>query len=256
MATYVEVGDLGILIDPGATLAPTRWGLPPAEAEWQALRRANDRISAYATRARLIFVSHYHEDHFRSDPVTYAGHTVLAKDPRRMIAGAPRRRRHAARPRGGTGRVRSRAARALRVRLRRAGTALGGGGGVGDPAAADAALSLRPAVLHRARPAGGRPPRAAGDAARGAASRAVERRAQAAGARAAAGRDGRCYHDSRETYFRQKGERPVTDQKTLNVGDQAPAFTLKTIGMKDVSLGDYKGKNVVLLFYPLDWTPG
>src|SRR5256885_575808 len=93
MATYVEAGDLGILIDPGATLAPTRWGLPPAEAEWQALRRANDRISPYATRARLIFVSHYHEDHFRSDPVTYAGHTVLAKDPRRMIAGAPARRR-------------------------------------------------------------------------------------------------------------------------------------------------------------------
>ncbi len=48
----------------------------------------------------------------------------------------------------------------------------------------------------------------------------------------------------------------MTDQKTLNVGDQAPAFTLKTIGMKEVSLGDYKGKNVVLLFYPLDWTPG
>ena len=69
MATYVEAGDLGILIDPGATLAPTRWGLPPAEAEWQALRRANDRISAYATRARLIFVSHYHEDHFRSDQI-------------------------------------------------------------------------------------------------------------------------------------------------------------------------------------------
>src|SRR2546423_3450211 len=92
MATYVEAGDLGILIAPGATLAPTRWGLPPAEAEWQALRRANDRISAYATRARLIFVSHYHDDHFRSDPVTYAGHTVLAKDPRRMIAGAQARR--------------------------------------------------------------------------------------------------------------------------------------------------------------------
>jgi len=48
----------------------------------------------------------------------------------------------------------------------------------------------------------------------------------------------------------------VTEQKTLNVGEQAPAFTLKTIGMKDVNLNDYKGKNVVLLFYPLDWTPG
>jgi predicted metallo-beta-lactamase superfamily hydrolase len=92
MATYVEAGDLGILIDPGATLAAARWGLPPAEAEWEALRRANDRISAYATRASLVFVSHYHDDHFRSDPVTYAGRTVLAKDPRRMVAGTQARR--------------------------------------------------------------------------------------------------------------------------------------------------------------------
>ena len=48
----------------------------------------------------------------------------------------------------------------------------------------------------------------------------------------------------------------MTENKPLNVGDQAPGFTLKTIGLKEVSLADYKGKNVVLLFYPLDWTPG
>ena len=48
----------------------------------------------------------------------------------------------------------------------------------------------------------------------------------------------------------------MTDTKTLNVGDQAPGFTLKTIGLKDVSLKSYRGKNVVVLFYPLDWTPG
>jgi thioredoxin-dependent peroxiredoxin len=47
-----------------------------------------------------------------------------------------------------------------------------------------------------------------------------------------------------------------TTGKTLTVGDSAPDFTLKTIGLKDVSLHDYKGKNVVILFYPLDWTPG
>ena len=87
MATYVEVGRTGILIDPGATLAPSRFGLPPTEAEWEALRRANDRISAYAARSSFVFVSHYHEDHFRSDPASYAGRRVLAKDPRRMIGG-------------------------------------------------------------------------------------------------------------------------------------------------------------------------
>jgi predicted metallo-beta-lactamase superfamily hydrolase len=92
MATFVEVAGTGILIDPGATLAPARFGLPPAEAEWDALRRANDRISAYALRAAFIFVSHYHEDHFRSNPASYAGRLVLAKDPRRMVQGLQARR--------------------------------------------------------------------------------------------------------------------------------------------------------------------
>jgi len=92
MATFVEVGRTGILVDPGATLAPARFGLPPTEEEWEALRRVNDRISAYATRAQLVFVSHYHEDHFRSDPASYVGRLVLAKDPRRMVQGQQARR--------------------------------------------------------------------------------------------------------------------------------------------------------------------
>ena len=48
----------------------------------------------------------------------------------------------------------------------------------------------------------------------------------------------------------------MSDNKTLGVGDPAPEFTMKTIGLKEVSLKDFKGKRVVLLFYPLDWTPG
>lgn len=48
----------------------------------------------------------------------------------------------------------------------------------------------------------------------------------------------------------------VSETKTLNVGDPAPDFTLKTIGLKEVGLREFRGKNVVLLFYPLDWTPG
>jgi predicted metallo-beta-lactamase superfamily hydrolase len=92
MATYVEAGPLAILIDPGATLAPSRYNLPPSDAEWDALRRANDRISGYARRANTVFVSHYHEDHFRSDPVTYAGRRVIAKDPNRMVSGLQSKR--------------------------------------------------------------------------------------------------------------------------------------------------------------------
>lgn len=87
MATYVECGATRVLIDPGAMLAPTRFNLAPAEEEWEALRRANDRISAYATRASLVFVSHYHEDHFRHDPGLYAGRPLWAKDAARHIEG-------------------------------------------------------------------------------------------------------------------------------------------------------------------------
>src|SRR5207253_7294183 len=87
MATYVEVGRTGILTDPGASLAAARFGLPSTQDEWDALRRANARISAYAARSSFVFVSHYHEDHVRSDPASYAGRIVLAKDPRRMISG-------------------------------------------------------------------------------------------------------------------------------------------------------------------------
>ena len=85
MATYVECAETRILIDPGAALGPKRYDLPPAEEEWAALKLANNRISAYASRARLVVVSHYHEDHFRYDPQVYAGRLVWAKDPRRML---------------------------------------------------------------------------------------------------------------------------------------------------------------------------
>jgi len=43
---------------------------------------------------------------------------------------------------------------------------------------------------------------------------------------------------------------------TLKVGDKAPAFTVATNGGGTVSLADYKGKHVVLYFYPKDDTPG
>jgi peroxiredoxin Q/BCP len=39
-------------------------------------------------------------------------------------------------------------------------------------------------------------------------------------------------------------------------GAAAPDFTVLTDEGKQVSLADYKGKNVVLYFYPKDDTPG
>ena len=42
----------------------------------------------------------------------------------------------------------------------------------------------------------------------------------------------------------------------LKVGDKAPDFTANDQNGKQVSLSDYKGKNVILYFYPKDDTPG
>ncbi|MDB5024626.1 MAG: thioredoxin-dependent thiol peroxidase [Mucilaginibacter sp.] len=39
-------------------------------------------------------------------------------------------------------------------------------------------------------------------------------------------------------------------------GDKAPDFTAKDQNGKTVSLSDFKGKNVILYFYPKDDTPG
>ena len=41
----------------------------------------------------------------------------------------------------------------------------------------------------------------------------------------------------------------------IHVGDTAPDFTLKNQDDKEWKLSANKGKNVVLLWYPLDWSP-
>jgi peroxiredoxin Q/BCP len=42
----------------------------------------------------------------------------------------------------------------------------------------------------------------------------------------------------------------------LKAGDVAPAFTVATSGGGKISLADFKGRNVILYFYPRDDTPG
>jgi peroxiredoxin len=45
---------------------------------------------------------------------------------------------------------------------------------------------------------------------------------------------------------------------SINIGNKAPEFSLKsknqTGDIKDIALNDYKGKNLVILFYPLSYT--
>jgi len=48
----------------------------------------------------------------------------------------------------------------------------------------------------------------------------------------------------------------MSTQKQLKEGDPAPDFTLPSDTGEKVSLSDFKGKKVVLYFYPKDNTPG
>lgn len=41
----------------------------------------------------------------------------------------------------------------------------------------------------------------------------------------------------------------------LQIGMPAPEFTLNDAEGKEVSLRDFRGKNVVIAFFPLAWTP-
>ncbi len=46
------------------------------------------------------------------------------------------------------------------------------------------------------------------------------------------------------------------DFELVGEGEEAPDFTLQADDGREVSLSDYRGKKVVLYFYPKDGTPG
>lgn len=53
-----------------------------------------------------------------------------------------------------------------------------------------------------------------------------------------------------------KDDMPKPINLPVKEGDAAPAFTAPVAGGGTVSLSDFRGKNVVLYFYPRDNTPG
>ena len=63
MATFVET-DQKILIDPGTSIAPKRFGYPPWKNEFDALYETRARIEEYAEIADIMTISHYHHDHY------------------------------------------------------------------------------------------------------------------------------------------------------------------------------------------------
>lgn len=105
MCTLVGTRDVSVLLDAGVALGP-RFRLMPHPLEYRALAEARERITQAASKARIITISHYHNDHHTPnfiDPVwlgtspelsekTYGGKIVFVKDFRKKINTAQRRR--------------------------------------------------------------------------------------------------------------------------------------------------------------------
>jgi predicted metallo-beta-lactamase superfamily hydrolase len=86
MATFVETDDLKVLIDPGADLAPIRYGLEPHPLEWQRLDETWEAMKQCAEDADVLIVTHYHYDHHDPDnPELYKNKTVCIKHPTQNI---------------------------------------------------------------------------------------------------------------------------------------------------------------------------
>jgi len=86
MATFVETDDCRVLIDPGAHLAPLRYGLPPHPIEEKRLDELWEKIRQYAVQSDVLAVTHYHYDHHDPDePELYKDKAVYVKHPTENI---------------------------------------------------------------------------------------------------------------------------------------------------------------------------
>ncbi|MCX8169159.1 MAG: hypothetical protein N3E39_02965 [Candidatus Methanomethylicia archaeon] len=86
MATYVETDDVKLLIDPGVSLAPLRYGLEPHPLELQRMDEVWSDIENYSSISDILIITHYHYDHH--DPYMtqiYNGKIVIIKNPNENI---------------------------------------------------------------------------------------------------------------------------------------------------------------------------
>jgi predicted metallo-beta-lactamase superfamily hydrolase len=86
MATFVETDDITVLIDPGVSLAPNRYGLPPHPIEEQRMEERWADVKEHAARSDVLIVTHYHYDHHDpEEPEVYEGKIVYLKHPTEKI---------------------------------------------------------------------------------------------------------------------------------------------------------------------------
>lgn len=79
---------------------------------------------------------------------------------------------------------------------------------------------------------------------------------QSTPAQATATEQGTTLQDVADLYKTAPGMHGNAEASGLGVGTPAPEFTLPDANGEPVSLSDYRGRSVLLVFYPLDWSPG
>jgi predicted metallo-beta-lactamase superfamily hydrolase len=113
MATVVEADGLKILIDPGVSYAPRRYGLPPHPLELKRLEEIKQRILDEIADADYVVITHYHYDHYLREPEEadyYRGKVLLVKHPTRNINFSQKMRAHRLLRRNRVGELASRVA--------------------------------------------------------------------------------------------------------------------------------------------------
>ncbi len=94
VATQVTTKNIKIMIDPGVSLGPKRYGLPPHPLEYKELKREWENIKEATVDSDIIIVSHYHYDHYNpfEDLEIYKDKIVFIKDPENNINYSQRKR--------------------------------------------------------------------------------------------------------------------------------------------------------------------
>ncbi len=86
MATYVETDDIRIFIDPGVSVAPDRYSLPPHRIELDRHQEMWKAVKHWVNVSDIIIITHYHYDHHNPDEQDiYDAKDVFLKHPREFI---------------------------------------------------------------------------------------------------------------------------------------------------------------------------
>ena len=96
MATYVETNDVRIVIDPGVSVSPDRYSLPPHRIELDRRREMLAAVKRWTSIADIVIITHYHYDHHNPDDQgLYEGKEILLKHPRESINKSQKQRAEA-----------------------------------------------------------------------------------------------------------------------------------------------------------------